>query len=185
MKTSLIKLTFIYLFILINLASAQHKHNTDKDGSMKMLFSIQNSEFSAEVLSVSEKLVTKKNIAFVLKLSSTLLIDSSSVTLRINSHIGTEQTINKLMEYSSGLYNSIVQFQEPGSHQFTFIFNLKDSSDNLNKANFSFTKDVEDADNMDNHEHGFMGMSNAMMIIMGAAMVAMMVITIIVGTNHK
>lgn len=184
MKTSLIKLTFIYLFILINHASAQNKHN-NKDGPMKMLFSIQNSEYSAEVLSVSEKLVTKRNIEFVLKLSSTLLIDSSSVALRINSDSGTEQTINKLMEYSSGLYNSIVQFQEPGSHQFTFSFDLKDSSGNLKKAKFSFTKNVEDADNMNNHEHGFMGMSNVMMIVMGAAMVSMMVIAIIVGTNHK
>ena len=89
------------------------------------------------------------------------------------------------MEYSSGFYNTTVHFQEPGSYQFEFSFNLKDSSDNMKKVKFSFTKDVEDADSMTNHDDGFMGMSNGMMILMGAAMLAMMAIAIIVGTNHK
>ncbi len=184
MKTLFIKIIFLYVFLLINFSQAQHEHNGNTDNPMKQIFSTQQSEFSAEVLSAPEKLITKKQVILYLKLSSISLIDSSPVTLRINSH-GNVHSINKLMDYSSGLYNSTVQFQESGSHQFSFSFNLKDSTGNLKKANFSFTKDVVDADNMNNHEHGFMGMSNAMMIIMGAGMVAMMVIAIIAGTNHK
>lgn len=34
-------------------------------------------------------------------------------------------------------------------------------------------------------DHGFMGMSNHMMLIMGVGMLAMMVITIAVGSGHK
>jgi len=185
MKTPLIKIIFPYLFLLVNFAFAQHDHNANIDNSMKLLFSTNNSEFTSEVLTFSEKLVTKKQIVMYLKLSSRFLIDSSSVSLTINSNNGKVQKLNKHMEYSTGFYNSTVHFQEPGSYQFVFSFNLKDSSENLKKANFSFTKDVEDADNMTNHDDGFMGMSNVMMVVMGAAMLAMMAIAIIVGTNHK
>ncbi len=38
---------------------------------------------------------------------------------------------------------------------------------------------------MTNHDDGFMGMSKVMMVIMGAAMLAMMALAIIAGTNHK
>jgi len=185
MKTPLIKIISPCLFLLVNFAFAQHEHNANIDNSMKQLFSTQQSEFTAEVQSVSEKLVTKKKVALYLKLSSRFSIDSSSITLIINSNNGKMQKTNNLMEYSSGLYNTTVHFQEPGSYQFVFSFNLKDSSENLKKANFSFTKDVEDADNMTKHDGGFMGMSNVMMIVMGAAMLAMMAIAIIVGTSHK
>jgi len=176
---------FIILFINYSFSFAQHEQNTNMDNSMKLLFSIHNSEFTAEVQSDRERLVTKKQIVLFLKLSSGSLIDSSSIALTINSNNGKAQKLNKYMEYSSGHYNTTVLFQEPGSYQFIFSFNLKDSAENLEKANFSFTKDVEGTDKKRNQEDGFMGMSNLMMIIMGAAMLAMMAIAIIVGSNHK
>lgn len=173
------------MFLLANYAFAQHEHNANMEDSMKLLFSTQHSDFTAEVKSLSEKLITKKQVDLYLKLSSGFLIDSSTVSLTINSINDKVQKLKKHMDYSAGLYKSNVLFQHPGSYQLIFCFNLKDSSENLKKANFSFTKDVEDSDNMQTHEHGFMGMGNAMMIIMGAAMVVMMAAAIIVGTNHK
>ncbi|MDQ3019046.1 MAG: hypothetical protein M3R36_00500 [Bacteroidota bacterium] len=176
---------FIILFFHYSFVFAQHDNNASMDDSVKLLFRTQNSEFTAEVQSVSEKLVTKKLAVLYLKLSSAFLIDSSTVALNINSNNGKVQNFNKHMDYSLGFYKSNVLFEEPDSYKFTFSFDLKDSIGIFKKVNFSFTKEVKATDNMQNHDHGFMGMSNAMMIIMGAAMLAMMAIAIIVGTNHK
>lgn len=179
------KIILLYLLLFTNFGFAQHDHNSKMNDSKNMLFSFNNSEFNAEVFSDSEKLITKKRMNLYLKLSSRLSIDSSSVSLNINSSNGKNQDLNKLMDYSSEYYKSNVLFQKSGSYKFIFSFNLKDSSGNRKKTSFSFNKDIEDTDNMTNHDHGFMGMSNAMMIVMGAAMIAMMLVAIIVGTNHK
>jgi hypothetical protein len=167
-----------------NFGIAQHEHNNGSDSKMKILFSTQQSEFSAEVQSASKKMVTKEKSDVYLKLSSKYQIDSLSVALKINSNSGKIQRINNLMEYSNGLYNTEVMFKEPGSYQFTFSFNLIDSSDILKKTNFSFSKDVKSSENKEKEDHGFMGMSSTMMIMMGAAMLVMMIAALIAGTNH-
>lgn len=175
----------LYLVLLVNIGFTQHEHNTDMNGSKYMLFAFQNSEFTAEVLTDSEKLITKKRMNIYLKLSTEFSIDSSSVSLKINSGNGKSQILNELMEYSTGYYKNNVLFHKTGPYQFIFSFNLKDSSGNLQKTNFSFNKDIEDTDSMNNHDHGFMGMSGSMMIVMGAVMLAMMAIALILGTGHK
>lgn len=67
-------------------------------------------------------------------------------------------TISAGSSRSSGYYKSNVLIQQSGSYQFIFSFNLKDSSGNMKKTNFSFNKVIEDTDKMTNHDHGFMRM---------------------------
>lgn len=185
MKTLAITIVFLNLFLFVNLATAQHAHNKRNNNTTKILFSTHQSEFSAEVQSASKKLETKEQMILNLKLTSKYKIDSSSVVLKINSNIGKLQKINNILEYSDGLFNTEVMFKESGSYLFAFSFNLIDSLNNLKKTNFSFTKDVEDSDNMTNDEHGMMGMSSVMMIVMGAAMIVMMAIVLTSGGSHK
>lgn len=133
MRTAFIKIFYLHLLLHANFGIAQHEHNNGSDSKMKILFSTQQSEFSAEVQSASKKMVAKEQSDVYLKLSSKYQIDSSSVVLKINSNNGKIQKTNYLMEYSEGFYNTAVLFLEPGSYQFIFSFNLIDSSGILKK----------------------------------------------------
>ncbi|MEZ4690970.1 MAG: hypothetical protein R3A12_12650 [Ignavibacteria bacterium] len=136
-------------------------------------------------MSDSEKLITEKKLVLYLNLTSAFTIDSESVKLNLNSKNGEVQKINNFKKLSSGSYKTSIFIRDPGSYRFIFSFTLKDSTKNPKEVNFSFNKDVESLDKMENHEHGFMGMSTTMMIIMGAAMVVMMVIVLATSGNHK
>ena len=55
-----IKTTSIYLLFLSGFGFAQHEQNENKNDFKNILFSFQNSEFTAEIFSDSEKLTAKK-----------------------------------------------------------------------------------------------------------------------------
>lgn len=179
-----IKSIFLYLLLIAGFGFAQHENNENKNDLKNTIFSFQNSEITAEVFSDSEKLIAKKKMILYLKLSSGFSIDSSSVSLIIKSDNGNNEYVNRLMVYSSGYYKCSVLLMENGSYQFVIGFDHKDSSGNLQKTNFSFNKIIEKTDDMTDNDHGIMGMSSTMMIVMGAAMLVMMAAAFIAGTNH-
>lgn len=55
-----IKTIFLYLLFTAGFGSAQHEHNENKNDFKNILFSTQNSEFTAEIFSDSKKLTAKK-----------------------------------------------------------------------------------------------------------------------------
>jgi len=179
-----IKTIFLYLLFFAGFGFAQHDHNENKNDLKNILFSFQNSEFTAEVFSDSEKLTAKKKMILYLKLSSGFSIDPASVYLIIKSNNGNNEYVNRLMDYSTGYYKCSVLIMEKGSYQFKIGFDHKDSSGNLQKTNFSFNKIIEKTDEMTDNDHGIMGMSSTMIIVMGAAMIVMMIAGFIAGTNH-
>ena len=78
-----------------------------------------------------------------LKLSSGFSIDPLSVSLIIKSNNGNSEYVTRFMDYSSGYYKCSVLLKENGSYQSVIGFDLKDSSGNLQGANFSFNKIIE------------------------------------------
>lgn len=181
----MIKIVFLYLFITANFTFAQDKPDYNIDDSMNLLFSTQQSDFIAEVLTDSEKLVTEKKLVMYLNLSSGLIVDSTSIKLNLNSSNGKVRKINILKKASSGSYVTSVSFSEPLSYRFIFSFTLKDSSGNARDVNFSFYKNVELSVKQKPKEQSFMGMSTGMLIVMGAAMIVMMAIVLAIGGSHK
>lgn len=178
------KLIILCFLLLSVFTEAQYKNETNSSDSKNIIFSTQQSDYSAEVLSDSEKLITKKNIDLYLKLSSDFIIDSAYVNLSLQSNNGNVRKEIILRKYSSDSYKTSVKFPETGLYKFTFYFTLKDSSGNQNGVSFSFNEDVLKKEKVNRHKSEFMGMSTTIMIIMGAAILIMMGIIMATGGGH-
>lgn len=174
------------IFTLFNSVFAQHDHNENNSKNLIVLFTTQNSQYSAEVISETDEFFKDSIYAVSLKLLSSLQVDSVNVSLSILNNDKT-QVVNH-MELLNDKYSAKIKFLVEGKHVLKITFNLISDDRTVNNFSFSFNTNVKNNNhNNMHHSEGMMGMmgmgSTGFWILMGGIMVAMMAVIMVINTN--
>lgn len=174
------------IFTIYNCVFAQHDHSKVNSENTIVLFSTQNTQYSAEIQSGTDEFFKDSMYTVSLKLLSTFPIDSSNVSVSILKD-DSIQNVNHF-ELLNNKYSAKIKFKQDGIHVLKFTFNLINENKTVNNFSFSFTTNVKNYShaNME-HSDGMMSMmgmgSTGFWLIMGGVMAAMMAVIMVLNTN--
>ncbi len=174
------------IYTIFNCVFAQHEHNENNNKKLIVLFSTQNSQYSAEVVSEADEFIKDSSYVIFLKLTSSTPVDSANVTLSVLKNDSAQYVNN--MKLLNGKYSAKIKFTRDETHLLKFTFNLISEDKTINNLSFNFSTNVKSNShtNME-HSKGMMGMmgmgSTGFWLIMGGVMVAMMAVIMLINTN--